>query len=49
VALDRLPILGFVGYSGSGKTTLLCKLLPLLTARGLRIAVIKHEHGSIHG
>ena len=44
MTLDRLPVLGFVGYSGSGKTTLLCKLLPLLSARGLRIAVIKHAH-----
>jgi molybdopterin-guanine dinucleotide biosynthesis adapter protein len=44
VTPDRLPVLGFVGYSGSGKTTLLCNLLPLLSARGLRIAVIKHAH-----
>lgn len=44
MALDRPPVLGFVGYSGSGKTTLLCKLLPLLTAQGLCIAVVKHAH-----
>lgn len=37
-------ILGFAGYSGSGKTTLLEKIIPLLTAQGLRIAVIKHAH-----
>ncbi len=37
-------IIGFAGYSGSGKTTLLEKLIPLLTAQGLRIAVIKHAH-----
>jgi molybdopterin-guanine dinucleotide biosynthesis protein B len=37
-------IIGFAGYSGSGKTTLLEKVIPLLTARGLRIAVIKHAH-----
>ncbi len=37
-------ILGFAGYSGSGKTTLLEKVIPLLTAQGLRIAVIKHAH-----
>ncbi len=41
--LDK-KILGFAGYSGSGKTTLLEKLIPLLTAQGLRIAVIKHAH-----
>lgn len=37
-------IIGFAGFSGSGKTTLLEKVIPLLTARGLRIAVIKHAH-----
>ena len=40
---DR-KILGFAGYSGSGKTTLLEKLIPLLTAQSLCIAVIKHAH-----
>ncbi|MCB5190497.1 molybdopterin-guanine dinucleotide biosynthesis protein B [Methylobacillus arboreus] len=39
------PILGFCAYgSGSGKTTLLTKLIPVLTARGLRLSVIKHAH-----
>lgn len=37
-------IIGFAGFSGSGKTTLLEKVIPLLKARGLRIAVIKHAH-----
>ena len=37
-------IIGFAGFSGSGKTTLLEKVIPLLTVRGLRIAVIKHAH-----
>lgn len=37
-------IFGFAGFSGSGKTTMLEKVIPLLTARGLRIAVIKHAH-----
>ncbi|MDP1639256.1 MAG: molybdopterin-guanine dinucleotide biosynthesis protein B [Candidatus Nitrotoga sp.] len=37
-------IMGFAGYSGSGKTTLLEKVIPFLTAQGLRIAVIKHAH-----
>ncbi|MDY6994019.1 MAG: molybdopterin-guanine dinucleotide biosynthesis protein B [Pseudomonadota bacterium] len=39
-----VPIMGFVAYSGSGKTTLLIKLIPLLKAKGLRLAVIKHTH-----
>ena len=39
-----MRVFGIAGYSGSGKTTLLEKLLPLLTARGLRVSVIKHTH-----
>ena len=35
---------GFAGYSGSGKTTLIEKLLPQFTARGMRVALIKHTH-----
>ena len=37
-------ILGFIANSGTGKTTLLLKLIPLLKARGLKIAMIKHSH-----
>ena len=37
-------VLGVAGWSGAGKTTLLKKLLPLLVARGLRVATIKHAH-----
>ena len=39
-----IPLLGFVAFSGTGKTTLLKKLIPLLKARGLRLALIKHTH-----
>ncbi|MCP4996106.1 MAG: molybdopterin-guanine dinucleotide biosynthesis protein B [Gammaproteobacteria bacterium] len=39
-----LPIVGFCAYSGTGKTTLLTKLVPLLKAEGLRVAVLKHAH-----
>lgn len=38
------PLLGFCAYSGTGKTTLLTRLIPLLSASGLRIAVVKHTH-----
>lgn len=41
-----IPMLGMAAYSGTGKTTLLCQLLPLLKARGLRVAVVKHAHHS---
>ncbi|MBT4836025.1 MAG: molybdopterin-guanine dinucleotide biosynthesis protein B [Methylococcales bacterium] len=40
--LDK--IIGFVAYSGTGKTTLLEKIIPILTSRGFKIAVIKHTH-----
>jgi molybdopterin-guanine dinucleotide biosynthesis protein MobB len=38
------PVLGFAAFSGTGKTTLLEKLIPLLTAQGLRIGMVKHAH-----
>lgn len=37
----RVPVLGFVAPSGTGKTTLLSRLLGLLSARGLRVGVVK--------
>jgi molybdopterin-guanine dinucleotide biosynthesis protein B len=40
----EIPILGFVASSGTGKTTLLTELIPQLTARGLRVGLIKHAH-----
>ena len=39
-----MKVIGFAGYSGAGKTTLLIKLIPLLKARGLTIATLKHAH-----
>lgn len=40
------PTVACMGWSGSGKTTFLEKLLPILTARGLRVAVLKRDaHG----
>ena len=39
-----MKVFGIAGYSGSGKTTLLEKLIPQLTARGLKVSVIKHAH-----
>jgi molybdopterin-guanine dinucleotide biosynthesis protein MobB len=36
--------IAFVGFSNSGKTELICRLLPGLTARGLKVAVLKHSH-----
>ncbi len=39
-----MKLFGFAGYSGSGKTTLIEQLIPLLTARQLKISLIKHTH-----
>lgn len=41
-----MKILGLAGWSGSGKTTLVARLLPTLTARGLRVSTMKHAHHS---
>ena len=40
-------VLGVVGWSGSGKTTLLEYLVGHLSARGLRVNVIKHSHHDV--
>ncbi|HEX4243493.1 MAG TPA: molybdopterin-guanine dinucleotide biosynthesis protein B [Steroidobacteraceae bacterium] len=37
-------VLGIAGWSGAGKTTLLTKLIPVFTARGIRVATLKHAH-----
>jgi molybdopterin-guanine dinucleotide biosynthesis protein B len=41
--VNHTPILSVVGASGSGKTTFLTRLIPELSARGYRVAVIKHH------
>lgn len=42
-----IPLLGFAAYSGTGKTTLLTQLIPILSAHGLRIGMVKHSHHDI--
>jgi molybdopterin-guanine dinucleotide biosynthesis adapter protein len=39
-----MRIIGLAGWSGSGKTTLITKVIPRLTARGLRVSTLKHAH-----
>ena len=41
-----MRIIGLAGWSGSGKTTLLTKVIPRLTARGLKVSTVKHAHHS---
>lgn len=38
------PLIGIAGWSNAGKTTLIEKLTRHFTARGLRVATIKHTH-----
>jgi molybdopterin-guanine dinucleotide biosynthesis protein B len=40
-------VLGVVGWSGSGKTALLEYLVARLSARGLRVNVVKHSHHDV--
>jgi molybdopterin-guanine dinucleotide biosynthesis adapter protein len=39
-------VFGFAGWSGSGKTTLVEQVVAHLSAKGLRIALVKHAHHS---
>ena len=41
--LADLPVLGICGFSGSGKTTLIEQLVPRLSAKGLKVIVVKHD------
>jgi molybdopterin-guanine dinucleotide biosynthesis protein A len=43
---DGMAVLAFCGFKDSGKTTLIEGVLPLLRARGISVAVVKHDaHG----
>ena len=39
-----MNVIGIAGWSGAGKTTLLTRVIPCLTARGLRVSTVKHAH-----
>lgn len=39
-----MNVIGIAGWSNAGKTTLIERLLPHLSARGLRVSVLKHAH-----
>ncbi|KQO67030.1 molybdopterin-guanine dinucleotide biosynthesis protein B [Methylobacterium sp. Leaf89] len=42
--MNPARVIGLAGWSGAGKTTLLSRLIPLLAARGVKVATIKHAH-----
>ena len=37
------PVIGFSGFSGSGKTTVMEKVIRVLSERGIRVGVVKHD------
>jgi molybdopterin-guanine dinucleotide biosynthesis protein B len=39
-----MRVIGLAGWSGAGKTNLLVRAIPVLVARGVRVATIKHAH-----
>jgi molybdopterin-guanine dinucleotide biosynthesis adapter protein len=39
-----MRVIGLAGWSGSGKTTLVTSVIPVLVARGLKVATVKHAH-----
>ena len=39
-----MKLFGITGWKNAGKTTLMVELVGLLTARGLRVATVKHAH-----
>jgi molybdopterin-guanine dinucleotide biosynthesis protein B len=41
-----MKVIGFAGWSGSGKTTLVEQVIGVLSARGLRVSLVKHAHHS---
>jgi molybdopterin-guanine dinucleotide biosynthesis protein B len=40
----QIPIIGVAGWKKSGKTTLVTRLITEFTARGLKVATVKHAH-----
>lgn len=39
-----MKVLGFAGWSGSGKTTLVEQVIGVLSARGIKVSLVKHAH-----
>lgn len=39
-----IPLFGIVGWKNSGKTTLVTSLIENFSARGLKVAAVKHAH-----
>ncbi|QGY05608.1 molybdopterin-guanine dinucleotide biosynthesis protein B [Methylobacterium mesophilicum SR1.6/6] len=42
--MSGMRVIGLAGWSGAGKTSLLVRAIPLLVARGVKVATLKHAH-----
>jgi molybdopterin-guanine dinucleotide biosynthesis adapter protein len=42
--VSGMRVIGLAGWSGAGKTSLLVRAIPVLVARGVKVATIKHAH-----
>lgn len=44
--MKGIPVIGFAAYSGTGKTTLMEKVISEISAKGYKVAAVKHDaHG----
>lgn len=41
--MENIPVIGFAAWSGTGKTTLVEQIILRLKAKGIRLAVMKHD------
>jgi molybdopterin-guanine dinucleotide biosynthesis protein MobB len=42
--VSGMRVIGLAGWSGAGKTNLLVRAIPVLVARGVKVATLKHAH-----
>lgn len=42
--MSGMRVIGLAGWSGAGKTSLLVRAIPVLVARGVKVATLKHAH-----
>ncbi|KNY19837.1 molybdopterin-guanine dinucleotide biosynthesis protein B [Methylobacterium sp. ARG-1] len=42
--MSGMRVIGLAGWSGAGKTNLLVRAIPVLVARGVKVATVKHAH-----
>ncbi|WP_186395873.1 molybdopterin-guanine dinucleotide biosynthesis protein B [Stappia sp. TSB10GB4] len=45
--MHKPPVFGIAGWKNSGKTTMTERLVATITARGFRVATVKHAHHAV--